>query len=104
MIGVNGWFSANWRMPAGIVSVGTIAARTPSAFCVGSWPATRIEPASAPISVERIWTMVVLPAPLGPSSANVVPSATSRSMPSSTTWSPYDSRRAVATMADITGA
>src|SRR5207247_1110917 len=27
--------------------------------------------------VERIWTMVVLPAPLGPSSAKIVPSATS---------------------------
>ena len=36
--------------------------------------------------------MVVLPAPLGPSSAKTVPSATSRSMPSSTTCSPNDLR------------
>ena len=45
-------------------------------------------PPSAPIRVERIWTIVVLPAPFGPSSAKTVPSATSRSTPSSTTWSP----------------
>ena len=36
-----------------------------------SWPATRSSPASAPIRVERIWTIVVLPAPLGPSSAKI---------------------------------
>ena len=57
-------------------------------------------PASAPIRVDRIWTVVVLPAPFGPSSAKIVPSATSRSMPSSTTWSPKDLRRPVAVIAD----
>ena len=40
------------------------------------------------MSVERICTVVVLPAPLGPSSANTLPSAISRSMPSRTTLSP----------------
>ena len=39
---------------------------------------------------------MVVPAPLGPSRAKTVPSATSRSMPSSTTWPPKDLRRPVA--------
>ena len=55
-----------------------------------SCPATRISPASAVISVDRIWTTVVLPAPFGPSRAKMVPSATFRSMPSRTSLSPYD--------------
>ena len=37
-----------------------------------------------------MWTVVVLPAPLGPSRAKMVPSWTTRSMPSSTTLSPKD--------------
>ncbi len=37
--------------------------------------------------------MVVLPAPLGPSKAQIVPAATCRSMPSSTTWSPNALRK-----------
>jgi len=37
-----------------------------------------------------MWTVVVLPAPLGPSRAKMVPSGTIRSMPSSTTLSPKD--------------
>jgi hypothetical protein len=46
-----------------------------------------------------MWTVVVLPAPLGPSSAKIVPSATSRSMPSSTALSPNDLRSPVARIA-----
>src|SRR3546814_7047557 len=42
---------------------------------------TGVQTCALPISV------VVLPAPLGPSRAKIVPSATSRSMPSSTTRS-----------------
>ena len=44
------------------------------------------------MSVERIRTIVVLPAPFGPSRAKIVPSATARSTPSSTTVSPNDFR------------
>ena len=40
-----------------------------------------------------MWIVVVLPAPFGPRSAKTEPWATSRSMPSSTTRSPYDLRR-----------
>jgi hypothetical protein len=40
-----------------------------------SWPATRTSPPSAWTSVDMICTVVVLPAPLGPSSENVVPRA-----------------------------
>ena len=50
-------------------------------------------------SVERIRTIVVLPAPFGPSSAKIVPSATVRSTPSSTTVSPNDFRTPVTTTA-----
>src|SRR5207342_3459208 len=69
-----------------------MAARTASGSAARSWPATRISPPSAPIRVDRICTMVVFPAPLGPSSEKIVPSATVRSMPSSTTLSPNDFR------------
>jgi hypothetical protein len=44
--------------------------------------------------------VVVLPAPLGPSSEKIVPSGTSRSMPSSTTWSPNDLRNPAALIAN----
>src|SRR6266851_2240424 len=47
--------------------------------------------------------MVVLPAPLGPSSEKIVPSATVRSMPSSTTLSPNDFRSPVAEIASRVG-
>src|SRR5690606_17238706 len=48
-----------------------------------------MSPLSARDSVERILTIVVLPAPFGPSRAKTVPSATDRSMPSRTTFTPY---------------
>jgi hypothetical protein len=58
------------------------------------------EPASGLRSVEKICTAVVFPAPLGPSSEKVVPSGTSRSMPSTTTFSPNDLRRPMVCTAD----
>src|SRR5579863_1659044 len=61
-----------------------IAARTAAGSRVGLWPATSTSPLSAWMSVERICTIVVLPAPLGPSSAKTVPLATFRSMSSRT--------------------
>ena len=73
-----------------------ITPRTASGSRATSWPATRTSPPSAPINVDRICTVVVLPAPLGPSSAKIEPSATFRSMPSSATFSPNDLRRPVA--------
>ena len=51
------------------------------------------------MSVERIRTIVVLPAPFGPRSAKIVPSVTSRSTPSSTAVSPNDFRTPVTTTA-----
>jgi hypothetical protein len=72
-----------------------IAARTASGSRATSCPATRSSPASARIRVERIWTVVVLPAPFGPSRAKVSPGATVKSMPFSTWLSPYALRRPV---------
>src|SRR5207302_1864013 len=59
-----------------------IAARTASGSLARSKPAMCTLPASGLRSVDRIWTVMVFPAPLGPSSENVVPSAMSRSIPS----------------------
>ena len=71
-----------------------------------NWPVTPIAARTASASVCRIvtgdphlavvgadqrgqdFTMVVFPAPLGPSKAKIDPSGTWRSMPSSTTLSP----------------
>src|SRR5829696_5858634 len=55
----------------------------------GSSPSTRTEPPSARRSPCRHSTVVVLPAPLAPSSPTISPSATSRSTPSTTVRSPY---------------
>ena len=65
-----------------------ICSRTRSASRTTSWPSTRTVPASGRISVEATLTIVVLPAPLGPSSATTDPAGASRSIPSSTGWSP----------------
>ncbi len=73
-----------------------IADRTPSGSAARSWPAIWAWPASAPTRVERISTVVVLPAPFGPSRANTVPAGMVRSMPSRTVLSPYDLRRPMA--------
>jgi hypothetical protein len=76
-----------------------MAARTASGSRATSWPAICTWPPSAPIRVDRMWMVVVLPAPLGPSRAKIVPSGTSRSMPSSTTCLPKDLRSPVAAIA-----
>src|SRR6185312_8279426 len=59
-----------------------------------------MSPESARIRVDRIRTIVVLPAPLGPSKAKIVLLATVRSTSSSTSWSPYDLRTLTALMAE----
>ena len=65
------------------------------AGCVAtSKPATVAVPASALSSVDRIFTTVVLPAPLEPSRAKMLPRATSKSTPRSTCSSSYDFSRA----------
>src|SRR3954454_14231399 len=76
-----------------------MAARTASASRTGSWPPTRTEPPSGRLSVHRMSTIVVLPAPLGPRRAKTDPSGTDRSMPSRTTWSPKDLRSPLVEMA-----
>src|SRR6266545_5684217 len=58
----------------------------------------RMEPESAGIRVDRMRTIVVLPAPLGPRSARIVPSSTARLTLSSTKWSPNDLHTSWATI------
>ena len=70
--------------------------RTARGCVATSWPATIAVPASARSSVERIRTVVVLPAPFGPSSANTEPASTRRSSPVRTGTSPNDFRSPVA--------
>src|SRR6202035_955041 len=55
--------------------------RTATGSCTTSRPNTSARPASGSSSVASTRTSVVLPAPLGPSSAKTVPSVTSRSTP-----------------------
>jgi transposase len=62
-----------------------------------------MSPASAAIRVDKMRTIVVLPAPLGPSRAKMVPSATVRSTPPSTMCSPKDLRTAWALIAGLVG-
>ena len=59
-----------------------IARRTAGAARTTSWPATEAMPDVGVDSVVRIFTVVVLPAPFGPSRANTSPSATSKETPS----------------------
>src|SRR6185312_8475854 len=58
-----------------------------------SCPATRAEPASGRVSVVRMRTAVVLPAPFGPSTPRMAPRGTSRSSPASATVGPNRFRR-----------
>ena len=67
-----------------------IDSRTLAACVATSKPLTPAVPASAFSSVDRIFTTVVLPAPLDPSSAKMLPRATSRSTPRSTSNSLND--------------
>ena len=65
-----------------------------SAGCGGDVEAVDLAvPASALSSVDRIFTTVVLPAPLEPSRAKMLPRATSKSTPRSTCRSSYDFSR-----------
>ena len=50
----------------------------------------RMDPESAGIRVDRMRTIVVFPAPFGPSSDKIVPCSTVRLTLSSTTWVPND--------------
>src|SRR5215469_17657041 len=61
--------------------------------CPGSVPRTVTSPLSRCRYPSRISTVVVLPAPLGPSSAKTSPCQMSRSTPSTAVTSPYVLRR-----------
>ena len=67
--------------------------RTSDGCVATSKPLTPTVPASAFRSVARILTVVVLPAPLEPSRAKMLPRATSKSTPRSTSSFPYDFSR-----------
>ena len=77
-----------------------IAARTALGSRATSWPATRASPPSAPSSVDRIWTVVVLPAPLGPSRAKTFLREHGGRCPRARPFLPYDLRRPVTVIAD----
>src|SRR3712207_4826203 len=72
--------------------------RRSTAWRTTSRPATRALPASGTRSVVRMRTVVVLPAPLGPSRPSTVPAGTSRSPPESAWTAPKDLRRPLASM------
>src|SRR5690625_3164644 len=63
--------------------VSPIRPRTVTGSRRASWPATCTLPWSGWASVARIRTIVVLPAPFGPSTPRIAPVGTSRSTPSS---------------------
>ncbi len=86
--------AANWP-------VRPICAQISARSVRGSSPATSTSPASCCDNVDRIFTVVVFPEPLGPSRANTVPAGTSRSIPSRTVWSPKDFVSPVARMAVV---
>ena len=68
--------------------VSPIRERTRCASRTTSWPSTLAEPPSGRSRVARIRTVVVLPAPLGPSRASTLPAGTARSTPASARWVP----------------
>src|SRR3954468_11229688 len=76
-----------------------IRERSCAASRTTSRPATRAVPASGERSVERMRTVVVLPAPLGPSTPRTVPGAASSSTPSSARTSPNDLTRPLTSIA-----
>ena len=73
--------------------------RTSAACVATSKPLTLAVPASALSSVDRIFTTVVLPAPFEPSRAKMLPRATSKSTPRSTSSCLYDFSRPCTWMA-----
>ena len=64
--------------------------RTAADWVATSKPLMVAEPPLAPRRVERMFTIVVLPAPLDPSRAKMVPGRTSKSTPLSTGTFLYD--------------
>ena len=82
-----------WSSTAAYWPARPMRARSFAASRTTSSPATRAVPASGESRVERIRTVVVLPAPLGPSTPSTVPGAASRSTPSSARTSPNDLTR-----------
>ena len=70
-----------------------IDSRTFAGWSATPKPATVAVPASGLSSVDRIFTTVVLPAPLAPSRAKMLPRATSKSTPRSTRSFLYDFSR-----------
>src|SRR4051812_32638308 len=64
--------------------------RTSSRSCATSWPATRARPPVGRASVQSMWIVVVLPAPLGPRKPNTSPRATSKLTPRTASTSPKD--------------
>src|SRR5262245_45656170 len=78
-----------------------MTARTALVSVATSWPATRTVPPSAFINVVSTFTVVVLPAPFGPSREKTVPAGTSRSMPSSTVLSPNAFRSPETAIAEV---
>jgi len=97
--------------PAGgsIIMIGSVSGSRPSpgtaaygaAKAAMSCPATCTVPPSAFTSVVSTLTVVVFPAPFGPSREKTVPAGTSRSMPSRTILSPYAFRSPEAAMAEL---
>src|SRR5205823_8572366 len=73
-------------------------ARTAAGSRITSTPSTPARPASGRTVVVSTRTVVVLPAPLGPSSPSTVPAGTAKSIPSSATTSPKCLRRPSTTM------
>ena len=65
-----------------------ISWRTRWGWVATSWPKTSPVPPSIGSRVASILSMVVLPAPLGPSTPKTSPRWTSRSTPSTARWSP----------------
>src|SRR5919106_3573592 len=76
-----------------------IRCRTRSGSSTTSCPPTRASPSFARLRVVRIFTVVDLPAPLGPSSPKTTPSGTEKERPSSAWTSPYFLTRPVASIA-----
>ena len=76
-----------------------IDSRTSAACVPTPKPSTVTIPASGFSSVDKIFTIVVLPAPFEPSRAKMLPRATSKSTPRSTRSSLYDFSRPCTRMA-----
>jgi hypothetical protein len=67
--------------------------RTSAGWVATSKPLTLAVPVSALSRVDKMFTTVVLPAPLAPSRAKILPGATSKSTPRSTSSCWYDFTR-----------